>query len=189
MVLESSKSFPAQDWEAAIYDTRDDSDQEPLVLERTDDILSAGTPRQDYVHAVYEYTFSGVIALTKDRPHPFPEFNVLYRNDHTVSWRRADYELGFSNGRIVYEGRHLQEEDSLDESFVFDYIPGLPKDDLKLEKPLTSSPDTKLVKLTGRSTPDEESDGGSRYSHVVVGKPEKYVKYFSLVSLDGDRIG
>ncbi|KAJ9263922.1 hypothetical protein DTO212C5_7340 [Paecilomyces variotii] len=183
VILESSKTFPEQSWEAQIWHNITDPNWTALPLKRSFDHsipLMTGNAEETY----YRYTFSESISLHENGG--YAKFTVRYRTGPDAQWQWANQRYPVNDGEIVfpprkskYEGPSTTELSPLEaKQELSQYIDGIASE-LEIESRKSEAPGSALWGISGKTDAAKENESG--ITKIVLGKPSALLRNFSLV--------
>lgn len=183
VVLESSKTFPEQSWEAQIWHNITDPNWSALPLNKhhhSSAHLVKGNAEETY----YRYTFSQEINLPAEGG--YAKFTVRYRTSPDAQWQWANQRHLVKDGELVFPPRKSK-FDTLSTSEpplmsskqeLSQYIDGL-SSEVEVESRKSEAPGSILWHISGNTDAAKENESGIK--KIILGQPSAVIRNFSLV--------
>ncbi|KAL8979550.1 MAG: hypothetical protein Q9205_005139 [Flavoplaca limonia] len=172
VLLESSKSFPEQNWEAVLWHNGHESRewkelalQETEISERPLAIESNGRPQ------VYRRWYS--VILNKPSNLEPIQFTLKYRLSSYDTWRWVNEHSNLTDGELYFQPK-TPPKDLV--NYLKDFSPDLSVDSVESE-----TPHTQLWVLTSQVKAAEGKASG--YTDTSLGVPRSFSRWFSLVRI------
>ncbi|KAL8773665.1 MAG: hypothetical protein Q9209_001431 [Squamulea sp. 1 TL-2023] len=168
VLLESSKSFPEQDWEAVLWHNgHEDRQWKELALQETKNSKAPATSRPQ----VYRRWFSAILERPP-RLEPI-QFTLKYRLCSDDTWKWVNEHSNLKDGELYFQPQ-TPPKDLV--NYLKDYSP-----DFSIDQVESEAPRTQLWSLTSSVKAAEGKASGT--TETSLGIPRSFSRWFSLVRI------
>ncbi|CAG8027104.1 unnamed protein product [Penicillium olsonii] len=184
VMVESSSSFPDQDWEAQIWHNITGPEWTALQLQEcSTEHASLLTGRQCDYH-YHRHAFSGEITLPSTGGHA--QFTVRFRTGIDSDWQWANQKHSVNDGEIIYCPQSsgvsviasAENLGSKPREHLGKYVDNL-SDEVEIVPRSSEAPGALLWSITGDVAPANEKT--SSFEQLVLGTPSSTARYLCLV--------
>ncbi|MCJ1276394.1 hypothetical protein MMC21_004199 [Puttea exsequens] len=173
VVLESSRSFPEQPWEAVLWHNGHEGQQwQELHMQEQSEASSILVINSANRAGVYRRYFS---ATLPNRPSDVDaiQFTLKYRTVKSDRWRWVNDGTSLTDGNLLFQPEVPPSELR---DYLKDYSP-----DISVRSVPSDTPDTQLWSLTTPVVAAEGTESG--WANVSLGVPRSFTRWFSLVRI------
>ncbi|OJJ44603.1 hypothetical protein ASPZODRAFT_134689 [Penicilliopsis zonata CBS 506.65] len=186
VVLESSSTFPQQEWEVQIWHnltTSSSTEWTALPLKPRDAALVPLLSTSDPEYKYWRHVFAEEITLPRSAGSA--QFTVRYRTGSDEKWQWANQQRAVKDGELVFGPRqpHFEEavlSSSSSRQDLAKYIDELSYD-VEIESRKSEAPGSLLWELSGAVDGAKEDE--SSIKKISLGVPSSVHRYFALVRL------
>ncbi|KAL8670601.1 MAG: hypothetical protein Q9168_004875, partial [Polycauliona sp. 1 TL-2023] len=172
VLLESSKSFPEQEWEAVLWHNgHDGREWKDLALQETKLPETPLVIGADSRPQVYRRWYSGIL---KRPPTPEPvQFTLKYRLSSYDEWRWVNEHSNLTDGELLFQPKTPPKD-------LVNYLQDF-STDFSVDQVDSETPHTRLWSLTSSVKAAEGKASG--FTDTSLGIPRSFSRWFSLVRI------
>lgn len=179
VVIESSNTFPEQNWEAQIWHNVAGPEWGALLLEKCSSSTAPLMNGDESSYSNYRYVFAGQIGLSRNGGAA--QFTVRFRACPDADWEWVNEKYHVADGELVFNAEESQFNlmselpNSEDLARYFEKL----SSEIRVEPRQSESPGSRLWCLSGKADPAEGSHSG--LTNISLGVPSSVNRYFALV--------